>query len=120
MQRLKITPRDNWQSKVEESGLTFHSPEGQLYWDESAAYVFGSREIDELEKAANTLHELCLKAAQHVIDEELFELLAIPPEAIPLIVNSWNADEFSLYGRFDLAYSPGQAPKLLEYNADTP
>jgi glutathionylspermidine synthase len=120
VQRCKISPRAQWQSKVEEIGLTFHSPEGQVYWDESAAYALTSREVDALEKAANTLHDLCVKAAQHIIDEELFDLLAIPPEAVPFIVNSWQRDDFSLYGRFDLAYSPNQSPKLLEYNADTP
>ncbi|MEO6245342.1 MAG: glutathionylspermidine synthase family protein, partial [Opitutaceae bacterium] len=33
---------------------------------------------------------------------------------------SWERDDFSLYGRFDLAFDGGGAPKLLEYNADTP
>jgi glutathionylspermidine synthase len=120
MKRVVLTPRADWQAKVEKVGLTFHTFDGELYWDESAAYEFTAREIDELEGAANTLHELCLKAAQHVIDEELFDLLAIPAEAVPHIVNSWNRDDFSLYGRFDVAFAPGQPPKLLEYNADTP
>ncbi len=105
---------------MEKVGLTFHTFDGEVYWDESAAYEFSAREIDQLEAAANILHELCLQAAQHVIDKELFELLAIPPEAVPHIVNSWDRDDFSLYGRFDVAFAPGQPPKLLEYNADTP
>jgi glutathionylspermidine synthase len=120
MKRVQLTPRADWQAKVEKVGLTFHTFDGEPYWDESAAYEFTAREIDQLEAAANTLHELCLKAAQHVIDEELYELLAVPAEAVPLIVNSWNRDDFSLYGRFDVAFAPGQPPKLLEYNADTP
>src|SRR5262249_13641014 len=33
---------------------------------------------------------------------------------------SWERDEHSIYGRFDLRYAPGEPPKLLEYNADTP
>lgn len=120
MQRISITPRAQWQEKVEEVGLTFHSPEGQLYWDEAATYVFSAAEIDLLEAAANELHKLCLDAAQNIVDEQRFDLLAIPDEAVPFIVNSWNRDDFSLYGRFDMAYTPGQPPKLLEYNADTP
>jgi glutathionylspermidine synthase len=120
MKRIQLTPRADWQAKVEQVGLTFHTLEGELYWDESAAYELSAREIDELENAANTLHELCLKAAQHIIDEDLFDLLAIPREAVPHIVNSWNRDDFSLYGRLDVAYAPGQRFKLLEYNADTP
>src|SRR5687768_7328950 len=120
MRRVKVTPRSDWQARVESVGLTFHTLDGETYWDESAAYEFSAREIDEIERATNELHELCLKAAQHIIDANLFSLLAIPSEAIPYILNSWERDDFSLYGRFDLAYSPGESPKLLEYNADTP
>lgn len=120
MKRTRLTPRADWPAKVEQLGLTFHTLDGELYWDESAAYEFSAREIDELESAANTLHDLCLQAAQHIIDEELFDLLAIPPQAVPYIVNSWNRDDFSLYGRLDVAYVPGQPARLLEYNADTP
>ena len=39
---------------------------------------------------------------------------------IPVVQASWDRDDFSLYGRFDFAIMPGGAPKLLEYNADTP
>src|SRR5215204_324471 len=44
---------------------------------------------------------------------------AISPHAVPLIERSWDEDDPSIYGRFDLAFSGG-APKMLEYNADTP
>ncbi len=120
MQRITVKPRPDWPAKVEQVGLTFHSLDGEPYWDESAAYHFSAREIDELESTANALHELCLKAAEHVIEHGLFSQLAIPPAAVPFIIKSWERDDFSLYGRFDLAYVPGQQPKLLEYNADTP
>ena len=40
--------------------------------------------------------------------------------AVPSLLRSWERDDFSVYGRFDLAFVPGEAPKLLEYNADTP
>ena len=36
------------------------------------------------------------------------------------IRESWNRDEFTLYGRFDLAYNGASPPKMLEYNSDTP
>jgi glutathionylspermidine synthase len=39
---------------------------------------------------------------------------------VPAITRSWERDDFSLYGRFDLAFDGRGAPKLLEYNADTP
>jgi glutathionylspermidine synthase len=120
MNRVDTSPRPNWPARVEEVGLTFHTADGQKYWDESAYYRFSSKEIDLLEKAANDLHQMCLQAAQHIIDLELFNRLAIPSEAIPLIKASWERDDFSLYGRFDLAYDGKGPPKLLEYNADTP
>ncbi len=91
-----------------------------MYWDESACYELTAAEVDTLEAAGNEVYEMCLQAAQHVIDKDLFARLAIPAEAAALIVKSWDRDDFSVYGRFDFAWSGFGAPKLLEYNADTP
>ena len=121
MQRISITPRDDWQQKVESAGLTFHTLEnGRPYWDESAAYEFTAAEIDTLEAAGNTLQEMCLAAAQHVIDEKRYAELDIPAEAIPAIEWAWENEPPALYGRFDVTYNGTAPPKLLEYNADTP
>ena len=124
MQRTSITPRDNWQQTVESQGLTFHTLEnGTPYWDESAAYSFTAAEIDTLEAAGNKLQEMCLAAAQHIIDERRYAELDIPEFAIEAIEWAWNNEPPALYGRFDLAWAGAQsgfAPKLLEYNADTP
>lgn len=120
MKRESITPRPNWQAKVEATGLTYHTHSGCPYWDESACYRLATAEVLELERAANTLHRLCLEAAGVVIEREWWSRLAIPEAAIPVIRRSWERDDFSLYGRFDLAYDGRQPPKLLEYNADTP
>jgi glutathionylspermidine synthase len=128
MQRIPLTPREDWQQKVESAGLTFHTLEdgtanGDPYWDESAAYQFTAAEIDTLEAAGNTLQEMCLAAAQHIIDQKRYAELDIPAEAIPAIEWAWNNEPPALYGRFDLSWAgaeSGHAPKLLEYNADTP
>jgi glutathionylspermidine synthase len=120
MNRIQISPRHNWQQKVEEVGLTYHTPEGNAYWDETAYYQLTSREVDILEKAANDLHEMCIEGAQDVINRNLFGQLGIPAEAVPYILKSWERDDFSLYGRFDLSYDGRNPPKMLEYNADTP
>ena len=127
MQRLTLTPRPNWQSAVEQQGLTFHTPEAlppgsRPYWDESACYQFTAAEIDTLEAAGNQLQEMCLAAAQHVIDEKLYDQLEIPAEAVPLIEWAWKEEPPALYGRFDLLWNGAGSgpPKLLEYNADTP
>jgi glutathionylspermidine synthase len=121
MRRIPITPRTNWQQKVEAVGLTFHTlDDGTPYWDESAAYEFTGAEIDALEAAGNTLQEMCLAAAQHVIDERRYAELDIPEAAIPAIEWAWEHEPPSLYGRFDIAFNGVDPPKLLEYNADTP
>src|SRR5215472_11251797 len=132
MQRHSIAPREGWQQIVERQGLTFHSPQSapasvgnerpglQPYWDESACYEFTSAEIDRLEAAANTLQEMCLAAAQHVIDNERYEELEIPAEAVPMIEWAWSEEPPAIYGRFDVLFDGSGPPKLLEYNADTP
>ena len=120
MQRIPLTPRPDWRAKAEALGFTYHTHERGPYWDESACYEFSSREIDELEAAANTLHSLCIAAAQVVIDRGEWSRVGIPEKAVPTILASWNRDDPSLYGRFDLAYDGASPPKLLEYNADTP
>jgi glutathionylspermidine synthase len=76
--------------------------------------------VDELEKAANTLHFLCIDAAEAVIKNNWWSRLGIGEAAVPVILESWERDDFSLYGRFDFAYDGITTPKLLEYNADTP
>ncbi|VVB79397.1 Glutathionylspermidine synthase preATP-grasp [uncultured archaeon] len=119
MERKTFTPRENWQKTVESQGLTFHSNDNP-YWNESVGYRFTAREVDTLEKAANDVHELCLGAAQHIIDKDLFHKLSIPDNAARLIVDSWNKDQLHLYGRFDFVYDGTGQPKMLEYNADTP
>lgn len=129
MQRIATIPRDDWQRKVEAGGLIFHTPEAEPgpdpqpdrpYWDESAAYQFEATEIDMLEAAAHKLQDMCLEAAQHIVDKKRYAELDIPPAAIPAIEWAWVTSPPSLYGRFDISYNGKDSPKLLEYNADTP
>ena len=56
---------------------------------------------------------------RYIIDNRLYDKLAIPPVGVPLIERSSNAEPPSLYGRFDLAIREGEIG-MLEYNADTP
>ncbi len=120
MKRHPCQPRPDWREKVSAVGLTFHSHETGPYWDESACYELTAREVEELERAANTLHFLCIEAVEAVIKNNWWARLAIPEAAVPLIMKSWERDDFSLYGRFDLGYDGVTPPKMLEYNADTP
>jgi glutathionylspermidine synthase len=120
MKRHQSQVRPDWAKKVESIGLTYHSHESGPYWDESAYYELTAAEVDVLEAAANALHFLCIDAAEAVIKNGWWPRLGIPEAAIPSILRSWERDDFSLYGRFDLAFDGVRPPKLLEYNADTP
>ncbi|WP_027892213.1 glutathionylspermidine synthase family protein [Calidithermus chliarophilus] len=124
MRRYPSKPRPDWKRKVEALGFDFHTHEEMnppvTYWNESACYVFTTEEIDRLEEDTATLHQMCLEAVGHVVAKERYADLAIPEAFWPLIEQSWRAQDFTLYGRFDLAYDTRQRPKLLEYNADTP
>ncbi|NBR05102.1 MAG: glutathionylspermidine synthase family protein, partial [Planctomycetes bacterium] len=74
MQRLTHAPRSNWQTAVEKYGLHFHTVDGQLYWDESVSYHFSAFEIDTIEFATNSLHQMCMDTVQQIIDDRLFRL----------------------------------------------
>jgi glutathionylspermidine synthase len=121
MRRVDSTPRIHWKARVEAAGLTWHSGNAAaVYWNESAFYEFTSKEVELLESTTNELAGMTLEAAEHIIENKLYQKLGIPENAVELIESSWEAEPPSLYGRFDLAYDGASPPKLLEYNADTP
>jgi glutathionylspermidine synthase len=120
MRRRACNPRADRAAKVEALGLFWHTHEEGPYWDESACYELTSAEVDALESAANALHALCIEAAGRVVERGWWDRLGVPAAAVPSILRSWERDDFSLYGRFDLAFDGASPPKLLEYNADTP
>lgn len=120
MHRVRMDPRPNWKKRLEELGIFFHTLHGETYWDETVAYQLSSFEVDTLELATNTLHSMCLEVVEDIIRDRDFNLFLIPVEFHDAIVRSWEQDEPSIYGRFDLAYDGVGSPKLLEYNADTP
>jgi glutathionylspermidine synthase len=119
MQRESRTPRPGWQGKVEALGFHFHSIDG-IYWDERACYRFTAGEIDTLELATAELQTRCIEAVEQVIEKRDYERFRIPEPFHALIERSWNDDDKSLYGRFDLSWDGRGEPKMLEYNADTP
>jgi glutathionylspermidine synthase len=118
MLRIKTIPRPDYTKKLEDLSFHFHSLEN-IYWDESVYYSFTLNEVLRLEKATDDLWGMMLHAVQHVIDKGLYKQLRINPDLIPLIIHSWNEEEPSIYGRFDLAFD-GTNIKMLEFNADTP
>ena len=120
MRRMTILPRPNWQEKVESKGLTIHSMDGRPYWNESACYLFSQDEIDTLETAITELYRICVEATGVVIERGLWDRFGIPVAFADWIKQSWEVDQPSVYGRFDLSWNGSGPPKMLEFNADTP
>jgi glutathionylspermidine synthase len=118
MQRLLVQPRPDHAAKLEAIGLSFHGWDD--YWCEDVCYRFSAAEIDLLEARTAELHAMCIQAVAHVIRNRRLGELGIPAAYWQAIETSFAEREFSLYGRFDLAYDGKSEPKLLEYNADTP
>ena len=120
MRRLRVSARNNWQSIVESHGFHFHTLDEETYWDETVCYALGRDEVEKIEKATYVLNELCLQAVEHVLAHNLLGRFGIPPAFHEWVRRSWEVDEQTIYGRFDLALPPDGVPRLLEYNADTP
>ena len=79
MRREAVAPRPGWQSKLDQLGFDYYMLDGKAYWTEQACYAFSSDEVDQLEAATETLHELCLKAVEYVVANKLWERMRIPP-----------------------------------------
>lgn len=78
-------------------------------------------EAEAYAEAVNTLYDMYIEAAQHVIDNNLYKELGIPENFIPMLEHTWNDERFlHIYGRFDLSGGMSGKPiKLIEFNADT-
>ncbi|MBX3308489.1 MAG: glutathionylspermidine synthase family protein [Nitrospira sp.] len=119
MHRRAMQPRTDWPAQLDRAGVTYHSLDGG-YWREDAAYEFSQAQVDCLDSATASLHRLCIEAVERIIREDRFADLRIPEHSRPRIIDSYERQEPSLYGRFDFWYDGVGSPKLLEYNADTP
>lgn len=122
MQKISLPERPDWRAKAAELGFTFADMHGEPYWDESSAYRFTLRQVeDDIEAPATELHAMCREAAAAIVGSDaLMARLAIPETMRDLVADSWRRDAPEIYGRFDLAYDGKGPAKLLEYNADTP
>lgn len=129
MKRIITTPRPNWEQKMADVGMTYHTggkpPSDELfgtYWREDAFWEFTAKEVDTIEAATNELQQLFHNAAEYIIEKrpDYMDKMMIPKAYQGLIIDSWNNDAPTVYGRMDLAYDGVNPPKLLEYNSDTP
>ena len=122
MQKITLPERPNWRDTAREVGFTFADMHGEPYWDESSAYRFTLRQIeDDIEEPSTDLHNMCRDAVAEIVQsQEMMERLGIPDQHRDLVADSWRRNEPEIYGRLDLAYDGTGPAKLLEYNADTP
>lgn len=123
MRRVPFQPRPDWQKKCDDIGFTFHSlpsENDEPYWRESAAYEVSRPEVVQLEHESKELFDRCMDAVDFVIANDRYAEFNIPPAFWPLIKESWDEDDPTVYGRFDLAWQANGPAKLLEFNADTP
>ena len=121
MELKKINKDANWEQRVENIGFGFHTDENnQTYWVEDYYFSITAQEADNIFDATNKLWEMCLHAVDHVISQKKLDLFKIPEFIQPYLVESWENDSPSIYGRFDFAFDKNKQLKLLEFNADTP
>ncbi|MBS0226850.1 MAG: glutathionylspermidine synthase family protein [Proteobacteria bacterium] len=122
MQRIETKERADWRAQAERDGFTFHTIDGEPYWDESAYYAFTLREIeDDIEAPTNELHQMAIALVDEVVHSaELLAKLGIAPAYWDWIQRSWERRDPHLYGRMDFAYDGSGPAKLFELNYDTP
>ena len=122
MQRIVCPERDDWRKTADACGFDFHTIDGARYWDERGYYAFTLEEIEtKIEAPTGEIDAMCLELVGRAVDDEEFlKRLKIPEAFWPLISESWQRDDGSLYGRLDLGFDGQGTAKLLEYNADTP
>lgn len=106
---------------LEDIGMQWHTDDDGSDYIAPDLVPVSEAEAEAYYTAANSLYELFIEAAQHVIDHKRYDQLGIDPALVPLIEQSWERDDWHLYGRFDLAGGLDGLPiKLIEFNADTP
>ncbi|WP_244277910.1 glutathionylspermidine synthase family protein, partial [Pseudovibrio sp. W74] len=122
MKRILLPERSDWKQQAEALGFNFHSMYGEPYWDESRAYQFTLKQIeDDLEDVTEEINGLCLQLVDKAVQsEQMMHALQIPEKYWDWIAQSWKNSEPALYGRFDFVYDGNGPAKMLEFNADTP
>lgn len=121
MELKTLQPNANWQERVENIGFGYHTDENnKTYWVEDKYFSISAKEADNIFEATNQLWEMCLAAVENVIANNRLDEFKIPKFIQPYLIESWENDTPSIYGRFDFAFDKNKQIKLLEFNADTP
>ncbi|EIF51909.1 glutathionylspermidine synthase family protein [Sulfurovum sp. AR] len=116
----KTTPLDI--DYLESLGFVWHTDRDDSSYISNELVIISEEEAEAYYEATNTLYDMVVEAAEHVIENNLFHEIGIPFNLVEVIKASWENDvHWHLYGRFDLAGGvDGKPIKLLEFNADTP
>src|SRR3954452_25367963 len=106
VRRIPCPERDDWRTIAEGMGFTFHTMDGERYWDERAYYGFTLNEIERrIETPTAESEAMCLDLVGRVVnDEKYLRRLKIPEAFWPLISESCRRRDPSLYGRLELIY----------------
>lgn len=121
MELKKLQKDSNWQERLENVGFGYHTDENnRTYWVEDRYFSITPKEADNIFDATNQLWEMCLATVEHVIENNRLDEFKIPKFIQPYLIESWENETPSIYGRFDFAFDKDKQLKLLEFNADTP
>ncbi|MGB5506003.1 MAG: glutathionylspermidine synthase family protein [Sulfurovum sp.] len=107
---------------LESLGFVWHTDSDESSYISDELIVISEAQAEAYYEATNTLYDMYIEAAEHVVENNLFHEIGIPFNLVEVIKESWENDvHWHLYGRFDLAGGLDSKPiKLLEFNADTP
>lgn len=96
------------------------NPRGEEYLRMKKIVRMESNLANQLAEATYELHSMCLEVVDIVLkSDDLLRLFEIPQQLWQYSRKSWAERQTDLMARFDFLIDGG-APKLLEYNADTP
>ena len=106
---------------MEEVAIKWSECEYDLYWHEEAKIELSQQADKQITEATFQLHNMMLLGVDKVVnDDKLLKLFGMNRNLWPAIKYSWKQKQIDMQGRFDLVYDGVNAPKMLEYNADTP
>lgn len=122
MRRVPLTPRTNWQERLEALEFAgWRRTDGTAYWIENACFELSALEVEMLHDAAVACEGMVRDAVARCITDRIrLAHLGLNDRLATLAQLSWRRGDPSVYGRFDFAWNGVDPPKLLEYNADTP
>ena len=118
MRRKNFKNRIDYHERLNEIGFQYHSvlsTDKEQYWTEGVAYEFTLAQIEEIESASQTLHDLCMETVRDIVEAGDYpDEFRLNDESKSLIEQSWENGDIHVYGRFDLLVEPSGKIKMYE------